>query len=251
VTKIDYAYELISFYDPESFTYTGGGTRLDAHIEEGVFETAATLDGRHSGTWLFDVGAGTTHLDGNYARREGYAGKNGVLRMGHGAGNEYQLKIVKGESMEFAGFALDEPDLSFSYGGTDTTFTADRLGIMGNSIFRNFIVYVDYANEQVILERGDRFNQPWPEDHSGLNVGWTVDHGGVEVIYVSPGTPAERAGFEKGDILKSVNGAVIEPEDGPLAVRKQLREAPGTTCEIVVDRAGSERELRLTLADLY
>jgi len=251
VTKIDYANELISFYDPESFTYTGGGTRLDAHIEEGVFETAATLDGRHSGTWLFDIGAGTTHLDANYARREGYAGKNGVLKMGHGAGNEYQLKLIKAESMEFAGFALDEPDLSFSYGGTDTNFTADRLGMMGNSIFRNFIVYVDYANEQVILEKGDKFNQPWPEDHSGLSVGWTVGHGGVEVMYVSPGTPAERAGFEKGDILKSVDGRVIEPEDGPLAVRRQLREAPGTDYEIVVDRAGSEKKMRLKLADLF
>lgn len=251
VTRIDYANELISFYDPESFTYTGDGSRLDAHIGEGVFETSATLDGKHSGTWLFDVGAGMTHLDANYALREGYAEKNGVLRMGHGAGNEYHLKMVKGESMEFAGFTLDRPDLSFAYGGTDTVFTADRLGIMGNSIFRNFIVYVDYANEQVILEKGERFNRPWPEDHSGLNVGWTVDHGGIEVIYVSPDTPAERAGFEKGDILKSVDGAAIEPEDGVLAVREQLMEAPSTTYEIVVVRTGSEKKLRLTLAELY
>ncbi len=151
----------------------------------------------------------------------------------------------------FAGFTLDGPDLSFAYGGTDTVFTADRLGIMGNSIFRNFIVYVDYANEQVILEKGDKFNQPWPEDHAGLNIGWTGDHSGIEVIYVSPDTPAERARFEKGDILKSVDGTAIEPDGGVLGVREQLREAPGTTYEIVVDRAGREKKLRLTLADLY
>ncbi len=251
VTKIDYANELVSFYDPESFTYTGRGTRLDAHIKESVFETSATLDGKHSGTWLFDIGAGMTHLDANYARREGYPEKSGALRMGHGAGNEYQLKVVRAESMELAGFELDRPGVSFAYGGTDTVFTADKLGILGNSVFRNFIVFVDYANEEVTLEKGEKFNQPWPEDRSGLNVGWTVDRGGVEVLYVSPDTPAERAGFEKGDILKSIDGAGIAPGDGVLVVREQFSAPPGTKYEIAVDRAGSEKKMGLTLADLY
>jgi hypothetical protein len=137
-------------------------------------QTVATLDGEHSGVWLFDLGAGMTHLDGCYALREGYTERAGVLRMGHGAGNEYQLKAVKGDSMVFAGFTVREPDIRFAYGATDTVFTADRIGILGNSLFRNFVLYVDYGNERVILEKGERFNKPWPEDHSGLNVGWTA-----------------------------------------------------------------------------
>ncbi|MFC1800035.1 hypothetical protein ACFL2Z_03885, partial [Candidatus Eisenbacteria bacterium] len=52
VTKVDYANELVSFYDPDSFTYTGNGQELDVHIKDSVFETSATLDGEHSGTWL-------------------------------------------------------------------------------------------------------------------------------------------------------------------------------------------------------
>lgn len=251
VTKVDYANELVSFYDPEAFNYTGDGRVLDAHIKESVFETSATLDGNHSGTWLFDLGAGMTHLDGCYALREGYTNKHGVLRMGHGAGNEYQLKAVKGDSLLFAGFTLYEPYISFAYGGTDTVFTADRIGILGNTLFRNFVVYVDYANEHVILEKGERFNQPWPEDGSGLNIAWTVDRDGVEVIYVSPETPAEKAGFEKGDIITSINNTPVEPEDGVIAVRELLTEEPGTVHEVMVQREGGEKTIRLTLAELY
>jgi hypothetical protein len=251
VTKVDYARELVSFYDPEAFDYKGDGVVLDAHIDESVFETSAVLDGEHSGTWLFDLGAGVTHLDGSYALREGYTRKDGVLRMGHGAGNEYQLKAVKGDSIEFAGFKLREPPISFAYGGTDTVFTADRLGILGNSVFRNFVLFVDYGNERVILERGERFNKPWPEDRSGLNVGWTVDRDGVEVIYVSPNTPAEDAGFEKGDVLRSINGSPIDPEEGVIAVRELLKEKPGTIHEMAVERAGREKLISLTLKDLY
>jgi membrane-associated protease RseP (regulator of RpoE activity) len=251
VTKVDYANELVSFYDPETFTYTGEGRPLDLHLKESVFETHAVLDGAHSGTWLFDLGAGVTHLDGRYALREGYTDRDGVLRMGHGAGNEYQLKAVKADSMEFAGFTLYDPDISFAYGGTDTAFTADKIGVLGNTLFRNFVVYVDYANERVILEKGEKFNQPWPEDRSGLNIGWTVDRDGVEVLYVSPGTPAEQAGFQKGDVLTAIDGAPVVPIDGVITTRDLLAAEPGTTYEFTVKRGGGEKNLRLTLAKLY
>jgi membrane-associated protease RseP (regulator of RpoE activity) len=144
-----------------------------------------------------------------------------------------------------------EPDIRFAYGATDTVFTADRIGILGNSLFRNFVLYVDYGNERVILEKGERFNKPWPEDHSGLNVGWTAGRDGVEVAYVSPGTPAEDAGFEHGDILKLVDGKAVEPGDGVIAVRRLLTEEPGTVHEIVIERAGRERTIALTLGVLY
>jgi outer membrane lipoprotein-sorting protein len=251
VTRIDFANELISFYDPESFTYMGQGTELDAHIDESVFKTHATLDGSLSGTWLFDIGASGTHLDPYYVQKGGYADRKGVLRMAHGAANEYQLKGVRADRIEFGGFALDRLLIGFAPGAGNVDAPGDRLGILGNNVFRNFVVYVDYVNEKVILEKGDRFNQPWPEDRSGLNVEWTADHQGIEVLYVSPGTPAEEAGFQKGDVLKSINGKTIEPAGGVLAVRELLREEPGVTHKIVVDREGREKKMKITLADLY
>lgn len=251
ITKVDYANELVSFYDPEAFTYTGDGTELDAHIKESVFETSATLDGDHTGTWLFDLGAGMTHLDGAYALREGYADRDGVLGKGHGAGNESSLKVIKSDRIEFAGFTVERPLISFPYGEADTVLTADKIGILGNTLFRNFVLYVDYADERVIVEKGERFNQPWPEDHSGLSLGWTVDWDAIEVLYVSPGTPADEAGFKEGDIVLSVDGESVENFDGLIGVRELLKQEPGTVLEIEVRRDGKEKKLSLTLEDLF
>ncbi len=251
VTKVDYANELVSFYDPDTFNYKGDGHELDVHMKEGVFETSATLDGEHSGTWLFDLGAGLTHLEAAYALREGYAGEPGILAKGHGAGNESFLKVIKSDRLEFAGFTVAEPPISFAYGGTDTVLTADRIGILGNTLFRNFVLYVDYANERVIVEKGMRFNEPWPEDHSGLSVGWTTDWDAMEVLYVSPDTPADQAGFEEGDLVLSVNGESVENLDGVVGMRELLKQDPGTVLEIAIRRRGREMKISLTLADLF
>jgi len=250
VTKVDYARELVSFYDPETFVYDGDGQQLPIHIDQGSFEVTATLDGDHEGTWLFDLGAGSTHLDGAYAIREGYKDKQGVLGMGHGAGNEFHLKSVIGDSLEFAGFTVNDPKVSFVFEGVDTTYISDRIGTLGNTLFRNLVLYCDYAHERVIVERGEKFNQPWPEGRSGLQLMWSYDHD-VEVSYVSPGTPAEKAGFVRGDLLKVINDVDIESFDGLIAVRKLFTAEPGTTYSCVVDRAGEEKKLTLTLAELY
>jgi hypothetical protein len=248
VTKVDYSNELVSFYAPETFEYEGNGHVLDVHMRNSMFRVTATLDGIHTGDWLFDLGAGTTHLDGNYALREGYADRRGVLGLGHGAGNEYQLKAVRCDSIHFAGFTVQEPEISFSYGGGDTVFTADQIGILGNSLFRNFVLYCDYAGERLIVEKGSNFNKPWPRDNSGLQIAWSYDHK-VEVLYVAPDTPAEKAGFKKGDLLTSIDGTDVDLLDGIIAVRKLLKADPGTEYEIVIERGG-EKRLELKLAEI-
>ncbi|MFC1476091.1 aspartyl protease family protein [Candidatus Zixiibacteriota bacterium] len=249
VTKVDYANELVSFYDPESFVYSGDGHLLDMHIENMLFEVSATLDGTHTGSWIFDLGAGTTHLDGSYALREGYAARDGIIRMGHGAGNEYQLKDVRCDSMEFAGFTVYKPTISFSFGGTDTTFRSDNIGTLGNSLFQNFVLHIDYANERLLIEKGGEFNRFRPEDNSGLQIAWNQDHQ-VEVTYVSPDTPAEKAGFRKGDVLRSINGIDVDSFKGLIAIRKLLQADPGMKYELVIHRAGEEKKLKLKLAQL-
>jgi outer membrane lipoprotein-sorting protein len=249
VTKIDYADELVSLYDPKTFTYSGAGTTLGMHLEQSLFAVQATLDGSLTGSWVFDIGAATTHIDGALAKREGYADGPGIVSMGHGAGNEYQSKTVTCRSMEFAGFTVEKPQISFHYGGTDTNFTADQVGVLGNSVFRNFVLYCDYAHERVIVEKGAKFNQSWPEDRSGLQIAWSHDHD-IEVTYVSPDTPADKAGFVKGDRLQSINGVDVNLFDGVIAIRKLLTEEPGTECRIVVSRQGEDKTLRLKLAEL-
>jgi len=249
VTRVDYANELVSFYDPETFEYKGDGKEIDVHVKDNVFKVEATLEDNYSGTWLFDLGASSINLNSVYALKNRFTERKGVLGMGRGAGNSFIYKKVKCDKIDFAGYTLDNQTVSFRTGATDTVFTADNIGILGNTLFRNFIVYCDYLDERVILEKGDNFKREFPADHSGLQI-IRGENGGYEVQYVSENTPADKAGFQTGDVLKSINGVDVEYFEGITAIRNLLKSEPGTKYSFVVNREGRDKDIKLKLAKL-
>lgn len=249
VTKVDFANESVSFYDPEAFQYMGDGHEIGLHLKDNVFSVDATLDGIHQGSWLFDLGASSTSLHGGYALREGYASMKGVTGMGRGAGHAFATKRVNADKFDFAGYAIENTPVTFSYGGTDSSFFADRIGTLGNTLFRHFVIYCDYANERLIVEKGDDFDRIFPENNSGMQL-TRGDNGNIEVLYVAEKAPAHKAGFHQGDIIKSINGIQTSRFDGIAAVRKMLTEPPGTEYSFVIEREGIEKKLKLKLAEL-
>jgi S1-C subfamily serine protease len=70
------------------------------------------------------------------------------------------------------------------------------------------------------------------------------------VLYVSPGTPADEAGFQENDTVLSINGIDVERFGGLLEFRAMLREDVGTEYLFEVERDGKRKELKLVLRDL-
>lgn len=71
---------------------------------------------------------------------------------------------------------------------------------------------------------------------------------GVIVIEIMPGTPADRIGLRKGDVIKSFNGSNIET---PNDLTKQVRHGKiGDKFTIKIIRDGKEQELSGTLAEM-
>ena len=81
----------------------------------------------------------------------------------------------------------------------------------------------------------------------GVTVGEADSSGGVRVESVAPGTPAEEAGLESGDVIVTVDGETV---DGPRALVAAIAaKSPGDEVTLSVERDGETLELDATLGE--
>ncbi|HUE81410.1 MAG TPA: Do family serine endopeptidase [Pyrinomonadaceae bacterium] len=70
---------------------------------------------------------------------------------------------------------------------------------------------------------------------------------GVIIAQVQPGSPADRAGLRRGDVILSLNGTEVNE---PNALRNQVAStAPGSEVTLAIRRDGSEMQIRATLGE--
>ncbi len=250
VTRIDFANREISFYHPEAFDYTGPGRVIDAPLENNLFHLPMTVEDVYSGQWALDIGAGGGGFFYPYAKEHGFLDRQGLEGLAGGAGGYFKIKVSEFESVELGDFGLPEQLLSTPLEEGGVLGRSQGVGILGNSILRHFVLYLDYEHQQVILERGDDFGRDFPRGKSGVGIQVNDDED-MEVLFVSPGTPAEKAGFELDDIVTSINGIAVEHLAGLLAGKELFEAQAGTEYTIGVLRSGKAMTLSLTLEDLY
>jgi hypothetical protein len=250
VTKIDFANQTLSFYRPDDFEYEGAGTVLDAPLKHNLFRVPMTVDGKYSGDWALDIGAGGASFLYPFAEKEGLLDVPGVDGLSGGAGGYFKTRVAKFESVDLGGFTLTGQLMALPLQEGGALGNLKGIGLLGNNILRHFVLYLDYERQQVILEKGGDFGKDFPVDKSGLNLVVSQDDE-IKVFFVSPETPAEKAGFRTGDVVESINGIPVEHLDGLLAIKELLKSDAGTEYKFEVLREERPQSLRLRLEDLF
>ena len=251
VTKIDYAARTLSFYLPGKFNYAGEGRIIDAPLRNKIFSVPAAVDVKYSGKWTLDLGAFDVSFHYPFADENNLLNLKGVDRLSADLGGQHRERTVQFKSIELGGFKVLYPLINIPLDkGKGSNISKEIIGNIGNSLLRHFTVYLDYKRQQVILEKGKDFERKFPADKSGLLIGKT-DDGFPEIVFVAPGTPADKAGFLNGDIIRRINGTDAGSLGGIIGVRNLFLEEAGKEYNIEVIRAGSKQELKLILEDLF
>jgi hypothetical protein len=252
VTKIDYANEKLSFYDPREFEYQDSGVALDVPLNDRrMFNIPVTVDNKYSGKWQLDIGANGVDFHYPYAKAHDLLERAGVDVMFFGAAGPGTARRSRFESMAVGKYVVFDMVIGVPQETGRGVFAETPLvGNIGNTFLRHFVLYLDYYNQQVIFEKGDDFGREFPEGKSGLGLQYSHDHA-LEVSYVADNTPARDGGFEKGDIIVAINSIKVEYFDGLIAMRRLFREKAGTTYVLTVRRQDKLMDLPLTLRDLY
>jgi serine protease Do len=75
----------------------------------------------------------------------------------------------------------------------------------------------------------------------------TDEHGRWVVSSVEPNSPAEAAGFEKGDVMLAIDGVEYSKENKSEIKAVYAKLTPGTEATYVVKRQGGKVKLKATL----
>ncbi len=74
--------------------------------------------------------------------------------------------------------------------------------------------------------------------------------GGYAVTSIAKGSPAERAGFQVGDVLVALNGVRLSEENKDAVYKVKSTLGPGKAVAYTISRRGAEQQLSATLAEV-
>ena len=204
VVQMDMAGEQLRLFAPKAFS-AGGGKKVALQSQGGMLMVPANLDGMD--TWLeLTTSYGDSVLFGaNSPAAQALAQRNPAGADGFTLGLQYGLpeRILRVGTFTVESTGVPGVLVHLAQFPADNALSRRQAGWMGTRILRRFIVSVDFPANILYLEPGPALGEPDLYNATGLYV---VKTGGrVVVQQVVKGSPAEKAGFQVGDTLTSIN----------------------------------------------
>jgi len=255
ITKIDYANEKLSVYNPENFNYKGDGAIISFEIDNNIPKAPVKVNEIHTGSWSIDTGATLTSFHYPYAKENNFHDEKGLYSIASGVGGDYMSKRIRFEKLQIGGYTIDNPSINFPDKPSEGVFASkSKLGNLGNDVLRHFVVYFDYTNNKLILEKGDNFNKVFPENQTGFLVyvnnefdSLTPGSNTFFIKHVSPESIGEKANIKQDDIIVEVNGKPASAFENVVELRKVFKQPFGTEINLKVKRNNEIKNIKFVL----
>ena len=244
VVAIDFDRKEMSLSPSKGYRAPAGATEVKLKREGTLHYMPVSLAGLPPVDAAFDLGnGGALSISKEYheAHPE-FAALPHAPSLSGGVGGLHEMKMVTVPKVSMAGFSFE--GVPANLGALPDGPYEDRANV-GIQMFKPFKLTLDLGNDRLWLQRNSKPAE-FSKDRSGMFTLLEGDH--FNVLHVSPGGPAERAGLRKGDKLVAVSGVRVGPGffDGPQA--SWARGAPGT--EVAVTKADGAT-VKVTLANYY
>jgi len=120
---------------------------------------------------------------------------------------------------------------------------------MGMRALRNMRIIISPASKELLVQSVSPIP---PHNRLGALFMPAAADATTLVAQIAPGTPADQAGLQAGDVLIAMDGVEYQAEAGqpPQSLLRQLGRPAGTVLEMTIDRAGERKQLRVTLRDI-
>ncbi|QEC41306.1 aspartyl protease family protein [Pseudobacter ginsenosidimutans] len=234
IVKIDYDSSMIHVLTKGSIKYPKGGFLLKTLLVNIPIMQTEIRDARDvASRFYFDTGAGMCLLlssdfvaDSSLIkpRRRWYAtqaeGLGGKAPMRQGVIKQVKLGPYKFRNVPTYIFEDEFNVTSYPYLG----------GLIGNDLLRRFNLIINYERRDIYMTPNSHFKDVFDYSYTGLGM-YLVD-GEIQIVDIMPGSPAEQAGFQPGDIVLAVGNNFTKN----IQAYKNLLQSPGDKLKVLVLR---------------
>lgn len=242
-TRIDHGRQLLTFSAAGGLRDTKGADVLPLSFGGRTPQVHAVVNGV-DGVFMMDTGdSGDLTLFAPFAK-EHHITLDGTVSASHSGGVGGLIENSRGRVALFAlgPHALQNPPATLS-APTAGVFASDQLaGNIGQDILSRYVITLDYASRRMQLQRDADWARPF-EDGPSLGFGMNrISHQHYQVVAVTDGSQAQRAGLVAGDIVVALDG-VPASRLGLDDLRASMRRGAQLGLAVTVLRKGKPREI--------
>ena len=239
IVTIDYDTEEIIIYSKGKYTYPKGGQLLKPSLTQIPLISAPLKTGVKTinNRYYFDTGAGMCLLlssqfvnDSSVLEGKRRRTKKMIQTEAQGLGGKMTMSLTTINEFRIGNYNFRNVPTYIFDDKTNVTAYPFLGGMIGNDLLRRFNITLNYGKKEIYMMPNSHFRDMFDYSYTGLII--YLINGRVEVTDIIKGSPAEKAGFRKGDIIMAINNNL-----GPnLQLFRELLKNIGTRAVCLISR---------------
>ena len=204
---IDFARRRLAFHDPAGFTAPADATVVPLIRTRGNRSVPVSIEGAAPVQFDFDLGNGSPLLvfPAFYQAHKLLEGRRASQTLGGAVGGFHPEVAATLSQVEFAGIRFTQVPARFTADTLSDVNSNLTQGNIGLPILARFRLIIDYAHDRLYAApQPEAASTAFAKDRLGLS--WVKRDAALAVDFVSPGSPAQEAGFKAGDKIALING---------------------------------------------
>ncbi|CAL1521140.1 aspartyl protease family protein [Chitinophaga sp. MM2321] len=238
IVTVDYDTEEIIVYSKGKFNYPRGGQLLKPSLTQIPLVSAPLRNNKKTinNRYYFDTGAGmclllsTQFVKDSSVFSNSRRSKKIIQTEAQGLGGKMQMSLTTIQEFRIGNYAFRNVPTYIFDDVTNVTAYPFLGGMIGNDLLRRFNITLNYGKKEIFLMPNTHYRDMFDYSYTGLII-YLID-GRVEVTDIIKGSPAEKAGFKKGDIIMAVNNNL----GANLQLFRELLKNIGTRAVILISR---------------